>query len=104
MVCNMDNNFDNMYDTTELVDIKPTEPRSKIVKTGILCEVEISGQKFHTVDPVEFQKFENNINSLKHRLALTEQLIRQLQGQLRQRDQYIREIKRDLDTKVSHER
>ena len=48
-------------------------------------------------------KLENSINNLKQRLMLTEQLLRQLQSQIRFKDKQINDIKQALDTKVSHE-
>lgn len=99
-----DDDLAGMYDTADIDNIKSI-PQSMpaIQKKGMLQEIEIAGQKFHSIDPTEFQKLENTIIQLKQRLALNEQMIRQLQGQLRQRDQIFREIKRELDTKVSHE-
>lgn len=99
----MNDNIDNMYDTTDYTPTTPTPPVVHVQKNKILQEVEINGQKFFTINPVEFQALENNFRTLKHRLTIAEQLIRQLQTRLSQRDQLLRELKRELDTKVSHE-
>lgn len=99
----MNDDIDNMYDTTEYTPITPTTSVVNVQKTKILQEIEINGHKFFTVNPVEFQTLENNFRTLKHRLSTAEQLIRQLQSRLSQRDQLLRELKRELDTKVSHE-
>ena len=93
----------DQYDTTDYVAEKDTAPNVKTHRSGMLQEIEISGQKFHAIDPIEFSKLENSINNLKQRLMLTEQLLRQLQSQIRFKDKQINDIKQALDTKVSHE-
>ena len=92
-----------MYDTSDIEIQKPDKDVAKTQKIGLLYEVEINGKKFYTVDPIEFQKIENNLQMLKQRVTVAEQQIRRLQSQLQQRDQHIRAIKNELDTKVSHE-
>lgn len=100
----MDNDLTDMYDTTFIENqTNQQSPPNKPQKAGMLLEIEINGTKVYTVDPVEFNNLQNTIQNLKYRLNINEQLVRQLQSTVRQRDQYIQRIKQELDTKVSHE-
>jgi radical SAM superfamily enzyme len=94
----------DQYSTSDNLQEKTVNTNIKTVRSGILQEVEIAGQKFHSIDLAEFTKLQNLINNLRQRLLLTEQSVQQLQSQLRQRDKQIVSIKEELDTKVSHER
>ena len=93
----------DIYETDDIEISNVSKNDVKMKKSGVLIEVEMNGKKFHTVDPAEFAKLENMVNELQRKLILNEQYIRQLQGQIRNRDIYLRTLKRELDTKVSHE-
>ena len=41
-----------------------------------LKEVEIAGQKFHSIDPIEFNKLENSLNQLKQSLLVLKFIIK----------------------------
>jgi hypothetical protein len=97
------NDIYDQYDTRDFVTEKTPQTNVKATRSGMITEVEIAGQKFHSVDPVEFAKLENLLNNLKQRLLITEQMVRQLQGQLRLKDKQIVDIRNALDTKVSHD-
>ena len=99
-----DDDIVDMYDTSSIEHQPVPTSNTKVQKSGVLLEVEINGSKFYTIDPVEFTRLQNLIQNLKNRQIINEQMIRQLQSSIKQRDQHIIRIKQDLDTKVSHER
>ena len=59
---------------------------------------------FTDLDLSEIAELEKHIHKLYEKVSRYERLLQELQVQLRQKDQSIREILKELDNKVSHER
>jgi TolA-binding protein len=94
----------DMYDVGEYHSTSPVKKPVRLNGSGILTEIDIQGTKFHAVDAIKFAKLEEHIHKLHEKVSRYERLLQELQIQLRQKDQSIREILKELDNKVSHER
>lgn len=93
-----------MYGSSdESNDVDMLKEDFRIRKNGMLTEVTIAGERLTVVDPAAVQMLERTISELRSRVKLLDQDLRTLSANLRRSDSILREVRSELERKVSYE-
>lgn len=100
----MDDEIYEMYNSNEITKefIDRYNNKTTIVKSGVITEVMIDGEKLLIIDPAIVQNMQNTIKRLQIAVKKLEQDIRNIQTKFGKVDNSIRETKAELNTKVSY--
>lgn len=93
----------DMYNNEDELPVISQTISKKIINKGMIKEVDIDGEKLSVIDPNTITQLRMTVRAMQQKITSLEVTVSNLSNTIKQMNQFMRAMQRDLDNKVSYE-